>query len=104
MCYFSPHEDGSIMVLWLHLKLKRSVHKKSLSTKIHALYSLALDILTEGQLLERAQMYLAADLCEVWGVFSPSASVLFLGIGPQMEQLGNIFGSGHGKWVSKPSG
>lgn len=79
------------------------MHKKSWSTKIHALYNLALDILTEGQLLQRAQMYLAADLCEVWSIFFPLASVLFLGIGPQMEQLGNIFGSDGGKWVSKPS-
>lgn len=74
--------------------------KTRLSTKIHAFCKLAADVITEGQFLQRAQMYLAADLCKV---FFACASVLFLNIGPQMEQLGNIFGSGYGKWVSRPS-
>lgn len=74
--------------------------KDRLSTKICAFCKLAADIIT-GQFLQRAQMYLAADLCK--GFFA-CASVLFLNIGPQMEQLGNIFGSDYGKWVSRPSG
>lgn len=72
--------------------------KGSLSAKIHTFAKLAIDILTEGQILQRA---ILQQTCVK--VFA-SASVSFLDIGPQMEQLGNIFGSDYGKWVSKPSG
>lgn len=75
--------------------------KEPLSTKIMLSVKLAADIITEGQFLQTAQMYLAADLCKV---FFACATVLFLNIGPQVEQLGNIFGSDYGKWVSRPSG
>lgn len=87
------------MVFWVYLK--SSLHEKSLSTKSHAFYKLAIRHFKRGAFFYKDRRILQADLRKV---FFASASVLFLDIGPQMEQLGNIFGSDYGKWVSRPSG